>query len=132
MACLSEMVENFCAGATSAPSTRASSFAVGTGHASPDHAMVTPPSTTMVCPVMKLPAWDAQHDRSAGNLIRLADATQRRLFVSVFQHLRIIPKRARKIGADQARRDAIDPHVVRSELDGEIARQLQVGRFRDE
>src|SRR5271170_6383360 len=70
-----------------------------------------------------------EHDCSAGNLVRLSDTAKGCLFASVFQHLRIFPKRARKIGADQARRDAVDPYVVRSKLDGEIARQLQIRRL---
>ena len=72
-----------------------------------------------------------QKDRRAGDFVGLADAAERRLRVSSLQILRILPQRTREVGANETRRDAIDAHVVRTELDGKIARKLQVRRLGD-
>ena len=72
-----------------------------------------------------------QKEGGTGDLVRLADAAERRLRVSSLQILRIFPQRTREVGANEARRDAIDAHVVRTELDRKIARELHVRRLGD-
>src|SRR3984957_10318087 len=67
-----------------------------------------------------------QQNCGAGDLVRLADAAKRRLFVPSFEIVRIFPQRARKVGADEARSDAVDADIVRSKLDGKIAGELQI------
>src|SRR6202042_1401894 len=71
-----------------------------------------------------------EHGR-ARDLVRLADAAQRRALRRAFQGLRVLPQRAREIGFDQARRDAVGADVVRAVLDGDVARELHVGSLGD-
>ena len=51
--------------------------------------------------------------------------------VTAFSVSRILPERAGEIGPDQPRRDAVDAHLVRPELGGEVARELEVRRLGD-
>jgi hypothetical protein len=85
----------------------------------------------MVCPVMKLPACDAKRIAapaiSSGSPMRPSGVCA----FDRFSIVRIFPQRARKIGANETRRDAVDPHIVRPELDGEIARELHIRRLGD-
>src|SRR6516165_5326993 len=58
---------------------------------------------------------------SAGNLVGLADAPQRRGGAAALQPLFVFPERAREIGLDQTRRDTIDAHAFRSPLAGKTS-----------
>ena len=73
----------------------------------------------------------AEEYRGAGDLVGDADAQERRPGGRGLQGLRIVPQRLRKVGLDQAGRDAIHAHIVRAVFAGEIARQLHVGSLGD-
>ena len=59
------------------------------GHAS--QLIVAPPSITIVCPVMNVPAARCQEHRGAGDFVGLADPQQRRARGGGLQRLRIVP-----------------------------------------
>jgi hypothetical protein len=67
----------------------------------------TPPSITMVCPVMKDPSGGGEEHRRARDLVRLADALQRRVLGALLVDARVLPQRAGEVGADEAGRDAL-------------------------
>ena len=94
-----------------------------------NHVIVAPPSMTMDCPVMKVPACDARKTAapaiSSGSPMRpsgVREVARFRLSGSS-QSARAKSVRMRP-GAMQ-----LIAHVVRTELDGEIARQLEVRRL---
>ena len=84
-------------------------------------AVVTPPSTTMVWPVMKLAGVGGEVDHGAGDLVGLADAAQRRGRGAALEVALVFPQRAGEIGLDQAGRDAVDANVFRAPFAGEVA-----------
>ena len=83
----------------------------------------------MACPVMKVPAFEANRIAapaiSSGSPMRPSGVREvARLRLSGFSQSAL-----GKVGANETGGDAIDAHVVRSELDGEIARELKVRRL---
>ena len=93
-------------------------------------AVVTPPSTTMVWPVMKVEASEARYATapaiSSGSPMRRSGVAGARRF-----RLLVFPQRAGEIGLHQARRHAIDAHALRAPFAGEAAAQREVGGFGD-
>src|SRR5581483_384405 len=86
------------------------------------HAMVTPPSITMACPVMNAPAFEARN--TAAPAIS-SGSPQRRIRGGAFQDFGVLPQRAGKIGLDQARRDTVGADVVRPVFHRDVACQLK-------
>src|SRR5581483_5729822 len=70
-----------------------------------------------------------QEDRRAGDVVGLADPAERRGLQRAGQALRILPQRAREIGAHQPGRDAVDRDVARPPLYREVAGELEIGRL---
>src|SRR5271165_2043013 len=67
-----------------------------------------------------------EKDGGAGDLIRLADPSQRRRRRHRLQRVRVLPQGAGEVRAHEAGRDAVDADVVTAELDREIAGELEV------
>src|SRR5215213_10400940 len=72
-----------------------------------------------------------QEGGDAADLVRGADAPQRRRAVAALERLLVLPQGAREIGLDEPRRDAVDAHVLRPPLDREVAAEGEIGGFRD-
>src|SRR2546430_784353 len=60
--------------------------------------------------------------RGAGDLVRHADAQERRTRGGRLQRLRVVPQRFREISLDQAGRDAVHADVVLAVFAGKVAR----------
>jgi hypothetical protein len=92
--------------------------------------MVAPPSMTMIWPVMKEPAREARNTTAPA--ISFASRSVRAGSTPCgFQRLRILPQGTSEVGPDEPRGDAVDASVVLAELDGQDARELEVGGLRD-
>ena len=114
------------------PSSRPSPRKTGArGEESYADAVVTPPSTTMVWPVMKVEASEARIGHGARDLVGLADPAKRRGGAAALQPLLVLPQRAGEIGLHQTRRHAIDAHALRSPFAGEAAGEREVGGLGD-
>ena len=93
--------------------------------------MVTPPSATMHCPVMKAAAGEARNTAmppmSRGSPRRRSGVAS----IALARALLVFPQRAGELGLHQPGRDGVDAHVLRAPLGGEVAHQVVVGGLRD-
>src|SRR5581483_9484399 len=73
----------------------------------------------------------AEKHHRAGHVVGLSEPAQGGDIFRPPGDLRVLPQRSGEVGLDETGRDTVDSDIVRAELDGEIAGELEISRLGD-